>query len=231
MLGLVVLYTLSVLLYILTEGSNLTWLISLAASFLIITGPCFLEPVRNRHTSIFYFILPASTFEKFISVWCKYVILLPGIIFLVLTALNLITGLIPVEAVKEHAREMSLTDGLFKPGTISTLIFYQSIFMGGYYYFRKHAFAKTALLLICVFIAIGFFSMIYGLYALSGSGSNTFIFSSGTGFYEAGYGLGKMLGTDVSSDSVVGTTGLILHIVVPVGMWIVSFFKLKETEI
>ena len=46
--------------------------------------------------------------------------------------------------------------------------------------------------------------------------------------YEAGHSIGLMAFT---SDAITKACGIIIDIVVPVGMWTVSFFKLRETEI
>ena len=135
--GLAGLYFLSMLLNVLTTDSNLIWLINFIVGTIIIAGPCFFEKSRGKHSSIFDFTLPSSTFEKFISVWIKYVVVLPLMVFVLFLLLNIITGFIPVEGVQVHAKEMVLTENLYKPKVLFVMLFFQSIFMCGYYYFKR----------------------------------------------------------------------------------------------
>ncbi|GAB6121207.1 hypothetical protein [Dysgonomonas termitidis] len=230
--GLTGLYFLSMLLNVLTNNSNLIWLINFIAGTIIIAGPCFFEKSRGKHSSIFDFTLPSSTFEKFISLWTKYVIVLPLMIFILLLLLNIITGFIPVDGVQAHAKEMRLTENLYAFKTLSTVLFFQSIFMCGYYYFKRYAFAKTSVVLLILFIVVVFgailmvhLSMQHGNMTFNLDSDQQQSFRVG---YEAGHSMGFIAFT---SDVIVKTCSIVINVVVPVGMWIVSFFKLRETEI
>ncbi|MDR1501372.1 MAG: hypothetical protein LBT43_02820 [Prevotella sp.] len=230
--GLAGLYFLSMLLNVLTTDSNLAALIYMIAGTIIIGGPCFFEKSRGKHSSIFDFTLPSSTFEKFISVWIKYVIVLPVMIFILLSLLNIITGFIPVEGVQAHAKEMVLTENLYKPKVLFVMLFFQSIFMCGYYYFKRYSFAKTSVILLILFIVL-IFGAILMMHLCMEHGNMTFNLNSDQqqAFnigYEAGHSMGLMAFT---SDAIIRACSIIIDIVVPVGMWTVSFFKLRETEI
>ncbi|HMM03117.1 MAG: hypothetical protein ACK5KN_04945 [Dysgonomonas sp.] len=230
--GLTGLYFLSMLLNVLTSDNNLIWLIYLIVGTIIIAGPCFFEKSRGKHSSIFDFTLPSSTFEKFISVWIKYVIVLPVMVFILLSLLNIITGIIPVEGVQSHAKEMVLTENLYASKTLFSMLFFQSVFMCGYYYFKRYAFAKTSVVLLILFI-VAVFGAILMVHLSMEHGNMTFNLNSDQqqAFrigYEAGHSVGLIAFT---SDSIVRGCSIIIDVVVPTGMWIVSFFKLRETEI
>jgi hypothetical protein len=224
------------LLNVLTSDSNLIWVINFIAGTIIIAGPCFFEKSRGKHSSIFDFTLPSSTFEKFISVWIKYVIVLPAMIFILLLLLNIITSFIPVDGAQAHANEMRLTENLYAFNTLFTMLFFQSIFMGGYYYFKRYSFAKTSVILLILFIVL-VFGAILMMHLSMGHGieHGNMAFNLNSNQQQAfniGYGTGQAIGLMAfSSDAVFRTCSIIVDIVVPVGMWIVSFFKLRETEI
>ncbi|WP_029904292.1 hypothetical protein [Prevotella sp. 10(H)] len=229
-IALVGMYILSAMLYILIDNS-LSGLIYLAAGTIIIGGPCFFERTRNRHSSIFDFTLPASTFEKFFSVWLKYVIILPVIILLVLLVLNVISSIIPVEELKAHAEQLDWTK--YNVKTYFALIFHQSIFMCGYYYFKKYAFAKTSLILIIAGIAIMFLSIAWGHIILESGKNVAFSMSADNeNNFTAGYDFGNAIAAShFASDTVLQIASYIISVVVPLGMWLTSFFKLRETEV
>ncbi|SBV93903.1 hypothetical protein [uncultured Dysgonomonas sp.] len=230
--GLAGLYFLSMLLNVLTTDSNLIALIYLIAGTIIIGGPCFFEKSRGKHSSIFDFTLPSSTFEKFISVWIKYVIVLPLMIFILLSLLDIITGFIPVEGVQAHAKEMVLTEHLYKPKVLFMMLFFQSIFMCGYYYFKRYSFAKTSVILLILFIVL-IFAAIVMMHLSMEHGNMTFNLNSNQEqAFSIGYDTGRSIGLMAfTTDAIVRACSIIIDIVVSVGMWTVSFFKLRETEI
>jgi hypothetical protein len=231
--GLTGLYLLSMLLNVLTNDSNLIWLINFIASTIIIAGPCFFEKSRGKHSSIFDFTLPSSTFEKFISVWIKYVIVLPVMIFILLLLLNIIVGFIPVEGVQAHAKEMRLTERLYAPKALFMMLFFQSIFMGGYYYFKRYAFAKTSVVLLMLFI-IAVFGAILMIHSSMEHGNMMFNFNQINDQQQSfsnGCQAGHSIIVAFTSNAAVKACSIVIDVVVPAGMWIVSFFKLRETEI
>lgn len=228
--GLMGLYMLSMLMKILV-GMSLSAMVYLAAFIVIVAGPCLFEKSRSKHSSTFYFILPASTFEKYLSFWLKYVIFIPLAITIIFLTMNAITGLIPVEAIKNHAESMSFS---FISGSFRTLLLIlatQAAFMGGYFYFQKHAFAKTSLIILLISIFFMIIGIAIGAYFFSGQSVE---FSSNaateTTTYNMGYEIGKGLDSLVN-DPFIKALDIIYYIVFITGMWTVSFFKLRETEI
>jgi len=223
------LYLLSMLLHILTE-SNFSEFIFAIAYVVIIGGPCFFEKSITKHRSVFDFILPVSVLERFLSVWLKYVIILPLCIFLVILALNLLTGLIPVESVQQHTADMALRK--FDFAFVHKILAMQSIFMAGYFYFKKYAFAKTTLILLLVFVLLTFIGVLFGYFFLKGE---TMSFNANMGHdesYNVGYDLGRSIKmTELKSGGFIDAVNVIIGTIFPLGMWVVSYFKLRETEI
>ncbi|MBK5720559.1 hypothetical protein JGH11_06715 [Dysgonomonas sp. Marseille-P4677] len=229
--GLIGLYLLSMLLYILTEN-QLNGLIFFAAATLIITSPCFLERNISKHASILDFTLPASTFEKYLCIWIKYVLFLPLLIFLILFILNLISSIIPNESINEHAVKMSV-DQLFRSKILNLIVLNQAFFMAGYFYFRKYAFAKTCLIMLLLSTILIFIAILIGHFALKG-GNLSMDLSSNTPHetaFNIGYSTGKTIGLDIFRNSIISTLEKAIDVVLIVGLWVISFFKLRETEI
>ncbi|GEM_PF-3165864 len=231
--GLTGLYILSMLLYILVEV-HLSGVLFMVAGFIIVTSPCFLEKNINRHSGVFDFMTPASSFEKYLNIWVKNILIFPILIFAVIFLLNLISGIIPNESVNEHAIKMS-TSNIFKSNTITFLLSTQAYFLAGHLYFKKYAFAKTTLtilsfymLLICIGIIV--------VYMIYQGGSMTFNLSSNTEAshitaYKSGQDLGESISLSILHDKTIKILNIVVGIVMIGGLWIVSFFKLRETEI
>lgn len=228
--GLTGLYLLSMLMKIFADTS-FSALIYLVVFVIIVAGPCFFEKTRSKQTSIFDFILPASTFEKFLSFWMKYVIIIPLSVILLFLILNTATGLIPLDAIKEHADSMSLNH--IQGGKIAFFIIFgtQAIFMVGYFYFRKHAFAKTSVLLLLISIIILIVSIFIGIYFFKGQSA---AFSIGSEASQNSLDLSHNIASKIiafGQHSFIKILGLSIKIIFLGGMWVVCFFKLRETEI
>lgn len=226
-------YILSLFLYILTE-SSLSVLIYFISFLAISISPCFLEKPISKNSSVFDFIMPVSAFEKFLTIWIKYVIIVPAIVFGTIFILNLITGIIPVESVQKHTEIMSLAKRMSFNKFYSILAF-QSIFLLGYFYFKKYAFAKTTLILIVAGILISVISISIASYYFHGQEA-TLNFKAGidddpSGAFYFGFFTGKSIGPKLASEPLIAIPSIIQSIIMPVGFWIVSYFKLKETEI
>lgn len=230
-LGLVSAHILSLLLYI-NSDESLYFLIHGAIVFFIVTAPCLIEKNSSKINGVFDFILPGSTFEKFFSIWIKYIVFIPGLIYLTLFILHLIGGLIPIAEVQEHARGMTPIKS-FSLANIYSMLGFQSVFIAGYFYFRRYAFAKTALILLIAFVVFMFISIIVGVLFFSGQDIVYDMDMQGNSeSFHMGYKLGSSVnGTGLADNIIIKTCDTIIGIVFPIGLWIVSYFKLRETEI
>ncbi len=215
--GIAGLYLLSMLLKILT-GTSLSGLVLIAVIVVVVAGACFFEKSMSKHKSVFDFILPVSTFEKFLSIWLKYVIYIPGMILLLLFILNLITGLFPVEGMQIHAEQISLKFILITK-TIITVLAMQAVFITGYFYFRKYAFAKTTLILLLGYIGIIISCIIMGYYLFRSEDGSTFArFSLGPATnqqesFEMGYQTGRVMGVGIFlEDTFIRITNIVVSV-------------------
>lgn len=235
---LIGIYFLSMLLCIII-GSSLSGLIFFGACIVVVGAPCLFERPISRNGSIFDFILPASTFEKFLSLWLKYVIFLPALVFLIIFFLNLITGIIPIEGIQKHAELMTpdLSDHGWYTYYIS-LLSMQSLFLLGYLYFRKYLFAKTSLI-IMAFLIIMIVLVSVSAYAVISE--NTAHLSEVTAHYDTaenqksfvmGYSFGKSIAIlEKPKSALLNIINIVQYVVMTLGMWVVAFFKMRETEI
>ncbi|MDH6307710.1 hypothetical protein M2451_000159 [Dysgonomonas sp. PFB1-18] len=224
------LYLISMLMYILVDSSFHDF-IYVVASIIIIGGPCFFEKTIAKNTSIFDFTIPVSTFENFFSFWLKYVIIIPGLIVLTILILNLITGIIPVEALNKHAEFMSLSDNILRPTSWLKLFALQSMFMIGYFYFNKYAFVKTSLVLILISIVMMIIAVIIGTFFFSGEEASFNANMGNNQAFHIGYSFGSSKPSAITESPFISACNTIIDIIFPFGMWIVCYFKLKETEI
>jgi len=233
--GLAGLYLLSMLMKVLVDFS-FSGLVFTAAFVVVVAGPCFFEKSMTKHGSVFDFILPASTFEKFLSIWLKYVIFIPAAILLLFLLLNIITGIFPVDGMQVHARQMSI-EGIFSSKTITAILSTQAVFLVGYFYFRRYAFAKTSLIVLIGFIGLMIMGIIlvYFMFEGFGNGNSQANLNIGTeshqNSFEMGYGAQTIGLAALAEDTVIKIADTIVDIVLPLGLWVTCFFKLRETEI
>lgn len=227
-------YLLSVLLKIWADFS-LTGFIYAGVFIVVMCGPCLFEKSRNKYTGVFDFILPASTFEKYLSIWLRYVVFIPVSLYLLLLFLNFVTSLIPIEAVQEH---VSVMDIGFSPSlgkAFAVILSIQATYLAGYFYFKRYAFAKTSILVLFIGISFMVIGTIIGGYFLSGE-SMSFTFGASNeiesiqGNYDAGYTMGYALAS-IIKDPLLSFMDNAISVIYILGMWIVCFFKLRETEI
>ncbi|WP_165040695.1 hypothetical protein [Dysgonomonas sp. ZJ709] len=204
----VAIYIISTVLFVATDSASLGDLIPILYMFVIIFAPCLLGKNISKNNSIFDFMLPASTFEKFLSLFLKYAFLIPFLCISILFILSGISSILPIEALNAHAKDLDLGSEI-SWYRIHKVLVVQSIFFLGYFYFRRYAFAKVCLALIL-------FSLVLAI-----------VFGSVVALYGPEHGMLKYkfsLGVSDKWDIMSG-------VVLPIGMWVISFFKLRETEI
>lgn len=227
-------YLLSMLLKVWADFS-LSGFIYAGAFIVIMCGPCLFEKSRSKYTGIFEFILPASTLEKYLSIWLRYVVFIPASIGLLILVLNALTGLIPVEAIQEHARGMVVDFSPSVERSIIIILSTQATYLAGYFYFKRYAFAKTSVVLLAVSILFFVVGITLGAYFLKGeelaitvgAGNEVESFTADHSMaYTLGYGLASIL-----EDKLLSVVDDVISIIYIVGLWIVCFFKLRETEI
>lgn len=227
-------YLLSMLLKVWADFS-LSGFIYVGAFIVIVCGPCLFEKSRSKYTGVFDFILPVSSFEKYLSIWLRYVVFIPALLCLLLFVLNTLTGLIPVAEIQEHAARMVVDLSPSIERSIFLILSAQATYLAGYFYFKRYAFAKTSVMILIVIILFFVVGIVIGSHFLSGQEMS---FTVGAGnevesfkadhsmAYTLGYGLASIL-----EDPFLSVIDNIMNAVYVIGLWIVCFFKLRETEI
>ena len=194
--------------------------VALGVAFSVL-APIFFNKNINKISAIFDFTLPASTFEKFLVKWTCCVLVIP---LYICAFLLLIAGLYCIMpgglCVDTGYRILSA----FSHASFEQLMFYaalQSIFMVGTYYFRKHVFLKVCFSLIIYFL----------LFAVIFIFTHKYLFNEGAQNINLNFNL---FGDSENNNLFMASnnaTAIILNIIAPLGFWVVSFLKLRETEI
>jgi len=214
------LFTLLLFFIIPSLGQFVAWFIYPLCFILIACAPCFFEKNIQKNNSIFDFILPGSTFEKFLIMLINYVIILPVLCFGIVFLLVSLIGIIPLDNI-EYFHESLLFENHIALWTIYKLIVFQSIFFTGYLFFKRFSFIKTLLILIAVAIFFLVVTSIMGFTMFS----NMDTFNNASTMSIHNDELSLIL------ENKLYIPKIILGIIFPVGLWIVGFFKLREKEI
>ncbi len=157
---------------------------------------------------------------------------MPTLMIIAIFILNVVTGIIPIDAIKAHADIMSLTDSLLKFKNLHVIITLQAVFITGFLYFRKYAFAKTSLILLLIFVILLFVGALVSYFMLESKSNLMEESVSRSGSFQMGYTFGRSLSmSNLFTDPLIQVADTILDIVLLPGFWVVSYFKLRETEI
>lgn len=185
----------------------------------IVFCPAFFDNKTNRSDSIFEFLLPVSAFERFLIMITNYVIIIPLLCFATIFVTLFILGLIPVDSIKTFTKVLSLDMSFMK---YLKLLAAQSFVVVCSMYFKKNILVKTimtfigSLFLLQIIAAVVSMIMLKDYMNVQSSDVN-FVFS-------------KAMILNQADQSVVRYMKY-LFMAFPLGMWLVSFLKLREKEI
>lgn len=215
-------------LYTLGIGSFTSFFTSVGLA-LTILSPLFFYKGLDKISSVIDFTLPASTLEKFLVKWSFSVLLMPIFVILNLLLVGSLFVLFPSEMSHETGHRIIdfITSESYED--ILAIFAFQSFFLVGVHFFRKHVFLKVSLSLIAYFILCIIVFSIFHKELLSSGTSHSMSLSMG----DSGsiiYGGNSQI-TSMFGGSNNRWIGIIFNLIAPFGMWVVSFFKLKETEI
>ncbi|OJU48314.1 MAG: hypothetical protein BGN96_11870 [Bacteroidales bacterium 45-6] len=194
---------------------------------LTVLAPIIYHKRVDRTNSIFDFTLPVSSFEKFLVKWSFSVILMPAFVIAYLLLIGWLYRLMPGGmCVESGSRIIDFLKSLsFEQ--ICSISALQSFFLVGSFYFRKHVFWKVSLSLIIYFLL---FALVFILFHQSMFLENHQV-SLGINFW------GDMMYSDSNHSHTLSGINrnlfvyISLNLVAPLGMWVVSFLKLRETEV
>lgn len=182
-------------------------LLFFAAISIIILSPA-MEEKRDKGKAIFNFILPVSTFEKFTYLILKYVIMIPVMYIIIFSILRWTSEFfIPDDKMTFALKNLDFND--FKH--LYQMIAAQSVVLLVYLYTKKYTLIKAIFVLIAIIIAMITISGLT-MYATGLQGMNF----SGSYFH-----------------NIPETTfiDILKKLIVPCGIWVTAYFKLRETEI
>lgn len=183
----------------------------------VVIAPLMFFKNKNRINSIFEFTLPASSTEKFLVKLLFCVVLTPLFVLAVLLLISGLFMLIP----NQHYQGVSILESLqsIRFENFFELITFQSFFLVGTFYFRKNVFIKVCFVLIVYLIVL------MGVFMASHIDIQNMAYHVGHSF-------------SINADTIaIGGSGknnvqlLIANILAPFGLWVVSFLKLRETEV
>jgi hypothetical protein len=190
------------------------------AYVLVIVAPLFFFKNRGRISSILEFTLPASTTEKFFVKLLFCLVIMPALVLLLLLLLSALYMLLPGinfhetgSAIYQDIRGLSFED-------VTDILAIQSIFLLGTFFFRKNVFVKVCLCLLLYFMVcvLVFVLSHEDLFAMGQGGNYTINIGhvSVTSFFSHGNNMFQYY---------------IFNLISPIGLWVVSFLKLREIEI
>lgn len=193
---------------------------------LIIYVAPFLDKSLEDSNAVFSFSLPASTFERFLILWTKCVIVMPLLVLITSSFLDFVSSFF-----LETKPFLSEIDSL---RSLHLLFAIQSLFFFGYVYFKKKAFVKTVMAIAIFFIVIVVVSKIIitqfhpEISHIRNSMDPLFVYDY------SGYSIfadKSFTRVDTGTTILFDIAKYIIMTLFPLGMWVLSFFKLRETEI
>lgn len=225
--GLVAYFVIAALMYHLYDNSFAFMLQFIAVIYvvLIMCVAPFLDKSLKESNILFYLSGPVSTFERFLMMWGKNVIVFPLVIFIISYILSFISSV----TFDEEYGSLPLFIGSLS--NLYTLFAIQSVFMFGYIYFRKRAFIKTLIAMaIFLTVVLSIFQIIITQFypelqqlGLPLPNSQKGGFNLFDRDYMERAGLTIPFAYDVARSIII--------LIFPLGMWILSYFRLRETEI
>lgn len=195
-------------------------LLSFSAILIIVLSPCILEDAKTKNKAVFSYILPVSNLERFLFLIIKYVIIIPIITISVTYLLKEALPFFVNNNIIALLAQKSLDFDPLEPKSVFNLLAVQSVFLLGSFYFNKYTLFKTAGAIISAFIFIYFIGNLF-----SGVPESNIDFIRF--FNSANYTQLWLKETP----EIIKICSVIIMIIFPFGMWITTFFKIRETEI
>lgn len=194
---------------------NLTILLPALAVILITCAIPLMDKNMNKANFIPFFTTPISTFERWLLLWLKAVIIMP---ILVIATIFLLHQISPMTWLELATTNTNNTKEIW--ANIHGVLAWQSIFFFGYIYFRKRALIKIIIAITVFIVLVNLLSNVINsqfypeIAEMKKSIDITHIFH----FY---------MKTTIIYDICQWTIKLIF----PFGLWIASYFRLRETDI
>jgi len=190
----------------------------------LILGPCVLEKTVTKYNGILEYTFPVSSFERFLTLLIKYVILLPVVGLGSYYLLTLAIGSLNIPSLDKFVDQMSIEWLDYQK--IYVLLAFQSIFLLGYLSFERQPFLKTVLTCV-VLLTVG--AIVNSLLILPGMFNAISNPEAGLQGLISDLNIGNFETPLV--EIMVHIQKYLFMFIFPWGLWIVSFFKVREKEI
>jgi hypothetical protein len=220
------LFALSMIFYYLDyQYASVTFrtMIEYAGIIIFFVAPLIMEEKRDKKQAIFSNILPVSNFERFLNFWLKYI----GIVHLIcwITVIFLVTIYSYFTGNKFILLNGDGSFSAFEPYLFIILAFH-SFFLLGYYFFKKYALVKTGVGILAAFViyyfVIGILCKILGIQDSNNVPTGLWIYLFPVRYFNW---------LEIPVPPVMYVINYISRLIFPFGIWLVTYFKLKETEI
>lgn len=186
---------------------------------LIVLAPCFFEKTISKNNSIFDFILPVSSFEKFLTRLLNYVIVVPVLLMGSVYILSEIGALLSADNAEAVRDALSLSNILTYKNLMAMAII-QSFYWMGYHYFRRYTIIKSTITMFISILAVAALSMLVVF----------FVFGDFETYKTMNVSVNINLTTNDIED-MIAIPRYILSFLFPLGPWLVCMLKIRETEI
>ncbi|MCD8094033.1 MAG: hypothetical protein LUF01_14895 [Bacteroides sp.] len=187
-------------------------------------APCILEKNITKDSSTTYLLLPASTFEKFLHLWIKYYVLLPVLSILLLSVLKGIFALTGIEFLQHFGNAIMLHE--VHKDQIMFLCLLQGIFFASCIAFKQKkllkAFGAFCLSILLCFGIVGLLSLIiyHGV-----NDSQRYWMNSIISFPTYNFPVSS------AAEAIVNFCNYAAPAAFIIGIWISSYFLLKEKQL
>lgn len=198
-------------------------------------APCLFASNMNKNNKVFEFTLPVTAFEKFLTNFLNYVIILPVSCLLINAIIFQLYFLIPHENIISMKESFDYTP-LVNWTNYYIILAVQSIYWVGTYYFQRLSLIRTSLFLLFLTMTFCIILIIFSFFFLIDTfGINPFLITENFSITEEN--MPKLANPEDfylksrvyhQIDNILRYTFIAL---IPAGMWITSFFKIRETEI
>lgn len=200
-----------------TRGSS----VFLLAVLVVLISPCILERGYNKRNAVFICLLPASTFEKFLHIWLKYLILMPLICVVTLWLINVLFLLSGSALMQRFASAVII--GEVRPDQVWMISTIHPLFFMGYLLFKRKVFLKTCILFVtCMAVCLAFIQLVWLTAPQDWHGAYLHNIAS---YPEYNYPLSAV------GHLVVDYCNYVAPILFVLGSWITSYLLMREKEI
>lgn len=204
-------------------GKGLGSGVLVAANVLIIISP-IMATIRKRD-AVINTLLPASSFEKYLSQLIAYVVIIPLVVYITVYALSCCMGLL-VETSEQFREGLSLSS-LFNPYYYLMTIMFQSVFVLGCLSFKRYAGIKTFLIIMVVFLL--YRGVAYSLVPDLLDQDKMDVYRYSMARVEEMIMISEC--PEAKPAMLVLTMVTIIKLIFPLGLWYVGYLKLKEKEV